>query len=74
MERGRYFFSSSSIPATADRGNLEYRLLGTSNKETRVAHVSDGSDYSTGSNDAVAGLKLRNRLLQFSLPFLLRPD
>jgi hypothetical protein len=55
-------------------GNLEYRLIGASNKEAGVAHVGNNANYSTIGNNAVTGLKLRNRLLQFSLPLLLWPN
>jgi len=55
-------------------GNLEYRLIGASYKEAGVADVGNDSNYSTIGNDAVAGLKLGNRFLQFSLPLLLWPD
>src|SRR6266496_1397868 len=55
-------------------GNFENRLIRTSNKETRIAHGCDGANYAACSNNAVPGLQLRNRLLQFSLSFLLRPN
>lgn len=54
--------------------NFEYRFIGTPDKETRVPHGGYRSDYSSGSDDTVASLQLGDRLLQFSLPLLLRPD
>jgi hypothetical protein len=55
-------------------GNLEYRLVGASNKKAGVAHVGNDANYSTISDNPVTGLELGNRFLQFSLPLLLWPD
>ena len=54
--------------------NLEYRLIGASNQEAGIAHIGYDANYSTIGDNAVTGLKLRNRFLQFSLPLLLWPD
>jgi hypothetical protein len=64
------FFNTGDCGA----GNLEDRFFSAANQETGIPDVGNGPDYSTGSYNAIAGLELRNRLLELSLPFLLRPN
>ena len=54
--------------------NFKNGFVGAPDQEARVADCRDRSDDAAGSNNSIAGFQLRDCLLQFALPLLLRSN